>query len=295
MRFVVLGLSLAGVAMGAAAGPLDRLTIVTRETFPAGTMETTVHVASDRVREQTRMFSPDSGDRPERRARVLIRRCDLNRILVLNPAERTYASHLLQPQLSAVERFALSMGRPHNEPSGPSSLLVETTTVDTGERKMAFGYSARRVVTTRREIPSERSDTASETVIDGWYIDLETRPSCERGASGRTRAVLIARATPADARRHAPRVTFKEIGTPEEGFAIETRTTWRTTGDETANRPASVVTHRVVTHVSRGPLAASLFEVPAGFRPLDGRFSTLAARWGRTAEIVRSIVASWFR
>ncbi|MEX1129880.1 MAG: hypothetical protein WEB50_15020 [Vicinamibacterales bacterium] len=295
MRFVFLGLSLAGVAVGATAGPLDGLKIVTRETFPAGTMETTVYVAGDRVREQSRMFSPSSSDRHDGRAHVLIRRCDLNRILVLHPAERTYASHPLQARLSAVERFALSMGRRSHEPSATSSFVVETTTVDTGERRMAFGYSARRVLTTRRDIPSERSGTASETVIDGWYIDLETRPSCEQRSSGRARAVLVARATPADARRQAPRVTFKEIGTPEEGFAIETMSTWRTTGDETANRPASVVTHRLVTHVSRQPLAASLFEVPAGFGSLDGRFSTLAARWGRTAEIVRSVVASWFR
>jgi hypothetical protein len=42
---------------------------------------------------------------------------------------------------------------------------------------------------------SERSDPASETVIDGWYIDLETRPSCERDTTGRARAVLIARET----------------------------------------------------------------------------------------------------
>lgn len=108
------------------------------------------------------------------------------------------------------------------------------------------------------------------------------------------RAVLIAHATPADARSSAPRVTFKETGTPENGFAIETRTTWRAADPETANRPAPV-THRVVTHVSREALAVSLFEVPGGFRSLDGRFSMLAARWGRTAEIVRSVVASWFR
>lgn len=281
--------------MGAIAGPLDGLKIITRETFPAGTMETTVYVASDRVREQSRMFSPYSGDRPERREYVHIRRCDLNRMFVLNPAERTYAGRPLLIPLSAVERFALSMGRRSSEPSGTSSLVIETTTVDTGERKVAFGHAARRVLTTRREIPSERSDQASETVIDGWYIDLETRPSCEHRATGRAGAILVARAASADAASSAPRVTFKEIGTPEEGFAIETRTTWRVADHETTNRPASVVTHRVVTHVSRQPLAASLFEVPAGFRTLDGRFSLLAARWGRTAEIVRSVVASWFR
>jgi hypothetical protein len=294
MRFVFLGLSLAGVAVGATARPLDGLTIVTRETFPAGTRETTVYVAGDRVREQSRMFLPDSGARPEPREYVHIRRCDLNRIFVLDPVERTYAARSLQIQLSAVERFALSMGRRSSEPPLTYGLVVETTTVDTSERRMAFGHSARRVVTTRREIPSEQSETASETVIDGWYIDLETRPSCEQSATGRARAVLIARAMPADARRQAPRVTFKEVGTPEDGFAIETTTTWRA-AHGTPYRLASVVTHKVVTHLSRQPLAASLFEVPAGFGSLEGRVSTLAARWGRTAEIVRSVVASWFR
>ena len=294
MRFVCLGLSLAGVAVGAIAGPHEGLKIVIREMFPAGTMETTVYVASDRIREQARMFSPESRDRLEGREYVRIRRCDLNRMFVLNPAERTYGARPLQTHLSAVERFALSLGRQANELSAASSLVVETTTVDTGERKMAFGHSARRIVTTRREIPSERSGAASETVIDGWYIDLDTRPSCERATTGRARAVLVARTMPADGPTNAPRVTFREIGTPEEGFAIESRTTWRIAEPGTINRPASVVTHKVVTHVSRGTLAARLFEVPAGFRSLDGRFTGLADRWGRTAGIVRSVVASWF-
>jgi hypothetical protein len=252
-----------------------------------------VYVAGDRVREQSRMFSSYSGDQSE--GPVHIGRCDLNRILVLRPAERTYASHPMQPQLSAVERFALSLGRRSNPPSAPSSLVVETTTVDTGERRTTFGHIARRVLTTRRDIPSERSEPASETVIDGWYIDLETRPTCEQSASGRGRAVLTGHVTSADARSRAPRVMFREIGRPEEGFAIETRTTWRVTGLESGNRPSSIVTHKVVTQLSREALPASLFEVPTGFRSLDGKFDTLAARWGRTAEIVRSVVASWFR
>jgi hypothetical protein len=61
MRFRFLGLSLAGFAAAATAGTHEGLKIVTRETFPAGTNESTTHIASDRVRVESRMSSHVSG------------------------------------------------------------------------------------------------------------------------------------------------------------------------------------------------------------------------------------------
>ncbi len=70
-----------------------------------------------------------------------------------------------------------------------------------GERKDAFGHTARRVITTRRDIPLDASGgTPSRTETDGWYIDLEARPSCERSeVTGRT--VLLGSVTSPDAGR----------------------------------------------------------------------------------------------
>ena len=62
---------------------------------------------------------------------------------------------------------------PPAEPAKPT-FRIETVTKDTGERKEMFGYLARHVITTRREISLEGSRRAAqEMTTDGWYIDLE--------------------------------------------------------------------------------------------------------------------------
>jgi hypothetical protein len=271
--------------------PHDGLKIVTLETFPAGTHETTTYVASDRVRVERRLSSRLPGGETQRHEYIHLRRCDINRTFALDPAERTYQGAPLQMNPTRIERFALSLHRPAAESPGPADLVVETTTVDTGERKMAFGHSARRVVITRRQIAGGQPGATSETVTDGWYIDLDTRPTCEREEAGRPRAVLIGVVSPAaGTRRGPPRVTFRDIGDPEDGFPLETTERWRDADAEASNR----VVHQVVTHLSRQRFEASLFEVPAGYRSKDRTFARVADRWVRTAHIIRSVVSSWF-
>src|SRR5687767_14852608 len=86
----------------------------------------------------------------ERHDHVRIERCDLNRMFVLDLQRRTYLAAPLRADLNAVERLALSVQPPSGRSANGPEIVVETTTVDTGERKRAFGYSARRVLTTRR-------------------------------------------------------------------------------------------------------------------------------------------------
>lgn len=289
MRFHLVGLSLAGFA--AAASAHDSLKIVTRETFPAGSHETTTYSAGDRVRVERRMLSHLPGGQAQRHEYIHLWRCDLNRTYVLNPGNRTYQASPMPTRITRLERFALSLHRAPKAPQGEPDLVVETTTVDTGERKVAFGYSARRVVITRRQIPVGQAGSTGETVTDGWYIDLDPRPTCVREEAGRPRAVLIGVVSSSTGtRRSLPRVTFKDIGDREDGFPVETTERWRAADAEASG----TVVHQVVTHLSRQRVEASLFEIPEGYRSTDRMFETLAARWGRTAQIVRSVVASWF-
>src|SRR3954470_23604054 len=136
MRFRFLGWSLVGLTAAAAAAPHEGLKIVARETFPAGSNETTTYVAGDRIRVETRMSShaPDGGT--QHHEAVMVRRCDLDRVLMLRPAERTYDARPLGFTLNRIERFVVSLGRRNREPlTAAGTLIVETTTVDTGERK----------------------------------------------------------------------------------------------------------------------------------------------------------------
>lgn len=296
MRFRFLGLSLAGLAAVAPPATHQGLKIVTRETFPAGTHEKVEYVADDRARLESRVASrgPDGG--AQRAESIVVRRCDLDRAFVLRPGDRTFEAHPLEWKLNGLERFAISLSRRQKEPTraGAAGLVVETTTIDRGERKTAFRHTARHVVTTRKDIPVGKT-AEGETITDGWYIDLEARPKCERQETGR--AVLMAAVVkwPADAQAKTPRVTFRDIGDPERGFAIETTTTWRASAQAPNDPAASVITHSLVTEISSQQLDAKLFEVPAGYHSTDGMFASFAARWGRTAQIVQSVVASWFR
>jgi hypothetical protein len=295
MRLSFLGWSLAGLTAAATPAPQHGLKIVVRETFPAGMVETTEYMAGDRARTEVRSSSRSSSGTVEEHGYVQIRRCDLDTLVVLNAKHRTYHSGPLHPSLNAIERVAFALGRRSTEPQGPPEIVVETTTFDTGERKIAFNHAARRVVITRRQVDLRRSEPPTETVTDGWYIDLETRPSCQRGRGSGGRAVLVAVASPAGAQAHSPRVSFKDTGAAEEGFAIETTTTSRSARQEGPGPAGAAVTHRRVTHLSHQALDTSLFDVPDGFRSADARLGALAARWSQTAHIVGSVIASWFR
>lgn len=178
------------------------------------------------------------------------------------------------------------------------NLLIETTTVQTGERKVAFGHAARRVITTRRHIPPDAAGGAhSETETDGWYIDLETRPSCERWDAIAVHTVLLARKASSHAGRPSefPTVTLKDIGAPERGYPIETTTTSRITvasADGTSSEH-TFVTQKIVKQLSRQPLDPALFEIPPGFRATEGRLAAFAAQWSRAWETLKGLLAAF--
>jgi hypothetical protein len=292
MRFSFVGLAVAGLTAAAGPATFEGLKIVVAESFSAGMTETTEYVAGDRARVEGRISSGTHEGQAERQDYVHIRRCDLDKMIILDARAHTYQSGALRAELTRLDRAILMLGRRDRDSHrGSPDIIVETNTVDTGERRAAFGRRARRVVTTRRQFRASKPDTADQTVTDGWYIDVDTRLSCER--DGRHRAVLIA--VPTGSNGRSPRVVFKDIGPQEEGFPIETTITSYVTGRGELPQIPPVITRRIVTHLSRELFEASLFELPRGFRSKDPRFSNLAAGWSRKAHIIRSVVASWFR
>src|SRR4051794_13329231 len=86
---------------------------------------------------------------------ALITRCDLKQTFHLNIDDRQYTAGLLQAFPTREEMLvrAAASGQRTVAPPREPTVLVETETVDTGERKELFGHTARHVVTTRRVIP----------------------------------------------------------------------------------------------------------------------------------------------
>jgi len=221
----------------------------------------TEYLQADRRREEHRGMSgyrlwPNGRDIYRSGPRTaLIKRCDLQMTFLINFEDRQFTEWPVLPVPSAEALRGTVESRPPVDPPAPT-MRVETETVDTGERKDIFGRPARHVITTQRVIPLAGSrDRANVNVLDGWYIDLDTRLTCERewwGSSGHGFLTAHKHGDP------PPRPTFVNIGEPVRGYAVHLKTT---NGDS--------IMEMEVTELSAVPLDPLLFEVPAGFRRVE--------------------------
>ena len=140
---------------------------------------------------------------------------------------------------------------------------LRTETIDTGERKEMFGYTARRVIirTTYRYRPDDDAGSR-DSEADGWYIDppaawLALHPSI------RGHAILqIAVGGRTDTR------VFTDVGPRETGFPLlVTRTHRSDFKDAAGNIPTHTSKDRdEVIEFSEAPLPADLFAPPREFR-----------------------------
>lgn len=265
-------LSLVGMTLVAAAPPPAQggrpsgTKIVVRQSLPNGnngsdrTLTTTVYLQGDRKREETRI-APAAQLGPGAHTAV-ITRCDRGDSLLIDFGEREYIVTPLRSLLPAGQQVPLAAA-PH-----PPTLIVETTSVDTSERRTMFGRQARHVITTERRIPHDRSiSDNSESVTDGWYIDISTSLPCERGQSGGAVVTVLTVNKSADGLSTTPVVSFRDIGKRETGYVVastNTVTFHDTSADGTTRQFVSTL-HREVTQITEQPLDPALFEPPAGF------------------------------
>jgi hypothetical protein len=229
-----------------------------------------------------------------------ITRCDLGQMFQLNLDAHEYSSAPYPPKpLTKEQMEAIGIKAPpaRERPSNPT-LLIETTTVDTGQRKQLFGHTARHVIVTRKETPLEGSRREpQESVTDGWYVDLDVRISCDRkwraGEHAYLRAGLSGDGRPPDVPK------FVDLGEPVTGFPVEMKTTNRSTfalpgGTKKENTSTN---ESSITKLDEGPLDPAIFEIPAGFRqvahieqnrPMDWQ-TALANDWQWLKAQVRRI------
>ena len=212
---------------------------------------------------------------------ALITRCDLKQTFHLNLDDREYAASPLQtfPTREEMLARAAASGQLVVAPQREPTVLVETETVDTGERKELFGHTARHVVATRRIIPLAGAKRGAETTVtDGWYIDLDTLTSCEPSwRSARSgHAFLSAAFVGGSATGHLQGQegdvpTFKDVGEPESGFAVASKQT----SSGTITSPDGSTWQHVstweteVTELSTAAIDPALFEIPSGFRLVE--------------------------
>jgi len=220
---------------------------------------------------------------------VSILRPDLGQMFELNLDASEYTQMSYPPSQELIKKLfeAPPMKMPsEGEPAKPT-FRIETVTKDTGERKEMFGYLARHVIITQKEIPLEGSRRqAQETTTDGWYIDLEAElhpslyspnlpslyPNLANGKLpllGRVVHAYLSVSVHRPGKEPEPpeKPEFIDIGEPETGFALQkvgiSRGTVRLPDGstrETEQRAETVVT------IEKGTYDVALFEVPAGFK-----------------------------
>jgi hypothetical protein len=198
-----------------------------------------------------------------------ITRCDLGRVIELNLDDHQYVSAPYPPKpLTQEEVRERGLQTSMRYLSETPTLKIETTTVDTRERKTIFGHLARHIVTTSKRIPLEGSQSQpSETVTDGWYIDLDARTACDQMWLGGTHGHTFLAA--GDKPRAKP--TFVDIGIRETGFPIQLKTTSRTVtvlADGTRKQSSSV-SEMLVSQLEEHSLDPALFEAAVGFHHVD--------------------------
>ena len=234
-----------------------------------------------------------------------ITRCDLGRSFELNLDSSQYTSNPYPARpLKEEKQPRGDNGRTISFSEKPT-VRIEVKTVDTGERKQMFGHMARHVITTEKRTPLKGSHAQpQESTRDGWYIDLDQQISCdpEYMRKGTTYSYGVVVVVPArnSGSQIIDKSEFVSIGKPETGFALEeviVSDDAYTSADGTTKHAKSR-TERRVTELYEGPLDASVFEVPHGFRrvkeiernPPQSSSNGIAEVWER----MKHTLSRWF-
>jgi len=221
--------------------------ITIKNTMAGNTSQGTTMIKGSRQREETSMAMGQS--------QVSITQCDLKRTIQINDSARKY----MISSFAADEGDTAAAGGGHAQgAAGPAQkggvVTLTINTVDTGERKEMFGFTARHLkrTTMMESGPGACSQNKMKIENDGWYINLEYGLACESAS----RAPQMGPTSQSCRDRYQ----YHRTGPATLGFPlIETTTMY---GDD--GRPTFTMMKEVV-EISRQPLDAALFEIPAGY------------------------------
>jgi hypothetical protein len=302
--FVAFVLAAAGIQAGAdgdypkfVVPNVPDLTIKTRETIdlPQSTVQTnTLYFKGAWQRRELYLQFPSALPAKRTVRQGTITRCDERRTLELNHEARLYGWSPLNFIGRDVYRVRSRWRERPEPPAAGPVVKITINTVDTGERRQVGSYSARHVITTTTTDPSPGANTRpSESVEDGWHIDLPPAGCWDAGDGHFFVTGSVVRPGGALERMN---VEFRGAG--RRGFPIE-----ETTRRHGEHEPP-ITTRVKLIEFSEAVLDKSLFDVPAGYRPalprLIGRFDmtqpdTVANRLAAYWQDVTTLARDFFR
>lgn len=222
------------------------LKITYRTTTMGQSMENTTMLKGSRERSEMKLgYGRDI---------INLTQCDLKRTIQISDSAKKY---VITPMESgdAISNPGVGGGSV-SEPSRRGGVVTYTTTaVDTGERKEMFGFQARHVKTTMaiESSPDACNPVKQRIETDGWYIDFSFGLSCDLG--GRP-----AMAGPPPRGGCRDTVRFNRQGAARTGYPLEETTTMYGPDGSVA-----FTSTKQVVELSREPLDAALFDIPAGY------------------------------
>lgn len=223
--------------------PAD-IKVTYRVTLPGGMQqESATMIKGARERSEQRMgYGMDQ---------INITQCDLRRTIQLSDKAKKYI-------ITPMESGDAAESKPAPAAAGSSRrggvITSVITSIDTGERKEMFGFTARHVKTsTKMESSPDACNPMNQHIEqDGWYIDLSFGLNCELG-----RPQLMGRPATGGCQ---DRFRSRHVGAGRAGFPlIETTIGYGPNGEEQYRMT------KEVADLSRQPLDAALFDIPAGY------------------------------
>jgi hypothetical protein len=223
---------------------------ITIKTTTAGqTIQTTTMIKGRRERSETSMAMAGMSG-----SQVNITQCDMRRIAQINDRTRKYLIIPMDADGSATSA-APSPGQVTNAPREGALVTMTVNTIDTGERREIFGFSARHLKRTAMATSSPDACNQQQMKIeqDGWYINLEYGLNC--GSRPAATAAGVAAATGC-----RDRYQYRHTGPENLGYPlIETTTMYGPNGS------VMFTTTKEVVELSRQPLDAAQFDIPPGY------------------------------
>ncbi|HKO95369.1 MAG TPA: hypothetical protein VJU86_00140 [Pyrinomonadaceae bacterium] len=220
---------------------------ITYKTSAAGqTSESSTLIRGSRERTETKL-----GGGMEM---ISITQCDLKRTVQLSDTAKKYVITPMDTGSSSTATGTKTGTA--GDPSTRGGVVTYTTTsIDTGERREMFGFTARHVktTTTMQSSPDACTPVNQKIERDGWYIDFSYGLTCELNRSQMM-------GTPSAQGGCQDRYQFKQVGTGRDGYPLtETTTMYGPDGQ------AMFSSTKEVVELSREPLDPSLFDIPAGY------------------------------
>ena len=223
--------------------------ITVRTTVAGQSSESTTMIKGARERSETSMGAAGFSSKS-----VNITQCDMRRTIQISDSSRKYLITPMDSDSSSSTGTATAGVPPAAGARTGGVVTMTTNTLDTGERRDMFGFTARHLKrsTVMDSSPDACNPQQMKIETDGWYINLEYSFSCPTNRPPQT-----GRPGASGCR---DRYVFKRNGPENVGYPLQETTTMYG-----ANGAQMYTSTREVIDLSRQTLDAALFDIPAGY------------------------------